>query len=61
MCIHTHTHTHTHIPHRMVVATGWEKWGNAGQRIPSFSDKMNKLWGSRYSVVMIVNNTVSCS
>ena len=59
---HTHTHTHTHPPHRMEVAMGrLGEWGNAGQRILSFSDKINKLQGSRYSMVTIVNNTVLCS
>lgn len=25
---------------------GWEKWGDVGQRVETFSCKMNKFWGS---------------
>ena len=24
----------------------WEKWGDAGKRVKTFSYKMNKFWGS---------------
>jgi len=36
---------------------------DVGQRLRAFSCKMNKVWGSNYSMAIIVNNTVyyTCS
>ena len=47
---------------RMMVARSWQvgEWGNAGQKIQTFSYKMSKFWGSNVqpNTLIVVNNVV---
>ena len=46
----------------MMVARSWQvgEWGNAGQKIQTFSYKMSKFWGSNVqpNTLIVVNNVV---
>ena len=37
---------------------GWGKWRNIGQRIQTFSFKMNEFWGLMYNIFTIVNDAI---
>ena len=37
----------------------WKKWGDVGKRVKTLSDRMNKSGDLMYSMITIVNSTVS--